>query len=146
MTLVFKPAFRRVEVAGALVVDEDVFGVAMKFGWKWSNFAMLQVVQQGTTLQSPAPRYGKTRSRSSPIRARSATRSTTRAPTTPSRIGLARLGTHGSPDISPLDSGGAAGGTLNWNDQSGTPLQSPIAFTGPWTVDSTGRVTLATDD
>ena len=40
------------------------------------------------------------------------------------------------------NTGGAVGGTLNWNDQSGKTAQSPISFTGSWTVDPTGRVTL----
>jgi len=34
-------------------------------------------------------------------------------------------------------------GTLNWNDQTGTKAQSPIAFTGSYTVDPSGRVTLS---
>jgi hypothetical protein len=34
-------------------------------------------------------------------------------------------------------------GTLNWNDLTGTTAQSPINFTGSYTVDPTGRVTLS---
>jgi hypothetical protein len=37
---------------------------------------------------------------------------------------------------------GAATGTLNWNDLTGTAVQAPLPFTGTYTVDSTGRVTL----
>jgi hypothetical protein len=41
-----------------------------------------------------------------------------------------------------LDTTGVVDGTLSWNDGSGTTPQSPIAFTGSWTVDQTARVTL----
>jgi hypothetical protein len=34
-------------------------------------------------------------------------------------------------------------GTLNWNDLTGATAQSPIAFTGSYTVDPTGRATLS---
>ena len=37
---------------------------------------------------------------------------------------------------------GSVTGTLNWHDPSGTTTQSPLAFTGAYTVDPTGRVTL----
>lgn len=37
---------------------------------------------------------------------------------------------------------GTIAGVLNWNDLSGTGAQSPLPFTGSYTVDSTGRVTL----
>jgi hypothetical protein len=33
--------------------------------------------------------------------------------------------------------------TLNWNDLTGTTTQSPLSFTGAYTVDPTGRVTLS---
>jgi hypothetical protein len=39
--------------------------------------------------------------------------------------------------------GGSVTGTLNWNDHTGTGAQSPIAFTGSYAVDSTGRATLS---
>jgi hypothetical protein len=38
---------------------------------------------------------------------------------------------------------GSVTGTLNWNDLSGTTPQSPLPFTGTYTVDPTGRVTLS---
>lgn len=38
---------------------------------------------------------------------------------------------------------GTVNGTLNWNDQTGTSVQSPLQFTGTYTVDPTGRVTLS---
>jgi hypothetical protein len=38
---------------------------------------------------------------------------------------------------------GSLTGTLNWNNLSGTEAQSPIPFTGSYTVDSTGRATLS---
>jgi hypothetical protein len=41
-----------------------------------------------------------------------------------------------------FNTSGAVDGTLNWNDQSGKTVQNPIPFTGSWTVDPTGRVTL----
>jgi hypothetical protein len=41
-----------------------------------------------------------------------------------------------------LNTGGSATGTLNWNDLSGGAPQNPLAFTGAYTVDPTGRVTL----
>jgi hypothetical protein len=40
-------------------------------------------------------------------------------------------------------SGGSLTGTLNWNDGSGTSTQSPLPFTGTYTVEPTGRVTLS---
>lgn len=42
-----------------------------------------------------------------------------------------------------LNSDGTAAGTLNWNDLSGATAQSPAPFTGSFTVDPTGRVTLS---
>ncbi len=42
-----------------------------------------------------------------------------------------------------LNAGGSATGTLNWNDLSGGAPQNPLAFTGAYTVDPTGRVTLS---
>ena len=39
--------------------------------------------------------------------------------------------------------GTTATGTLNFNDLTGTGVQAPTAFTGTYTVDSTGRVTLS---
>ncbi len=42
-----------------------------------------------------------------------------------------------------LNTGGSATGTLNWNDLSGGAPQNPLAFTGAYTVDPTGRVTLS---
>lgn len=42
-----------------------------------------------------------------------------------------------------LNPGGSASGTLNWNDLSGGAPQNPLAFTGAYTVDPTGRVTLS---
>jgi hypothetical protein len=39
--------------------------------------------------------------------------------------------------------GVSVNGTLNWNDLTGTTAQTPIAFTGSYTVDATGRVTLS---
>jgi hypothetical protein len=42
-----------------------------------------------------------------------------------------------------LSAGGGATGTLNWNDLSGGAPQNPLAFTGAYTVDPTGRVTLS---
>jgi hypothetical protein len=41
-----------------------------------------------------------------------------------------------------LKADGTVSGTLNWNDQTGSAAQSPIPFTGSYTVDPTGRVTL----
>ena len=41
------------------------------------------------------------------------------------------------------DANGSVTGTLNWNDRSGTSPQSPLPFTGTYTVDPTGRVTLS---
>jgi hypothetical protein len=41
-----------------------------------------------------------------------------------------------------LGASGAATGTLNWNDLSNN-AQSPLAFTGTYTVDPTGRVTVS---
>jgi hypothetical protein len=38
---------------------------------------------------------------------------------------------------------GSVTGTLNWNDLTGTAPQSPLPFTGTYTVDPTGRVTLS---
>lgn len=38
---------------------------------------------------------------------------------------------------------GSVTGTLNWNDLTGTATQSPLSFTGTYTVDPTGRVTLS---
>jgi hypothetical protein len=38
---------------------------------------------------------------------------------------------------------GSVTGTLNWNDRTGTTTQSPLSFTGSYTVDPTGRVTLS---
>jgi hypothetical protein len=40
-------------------------------------------------------------------------------------------------------SDGSVTGTLNWNDLSGSTPQSPVAFTGTYTVDPTGRVTIS---
>ena len=41
-----------------------------------------------------------------------------------------------------LNAGGAVSGTLNWNDLSQGSPQTPLAVTGAYTVDPTGRVTL----
>ena len=41
------------------------------------------------------------------------------------------------------DSVGGFTGTLNWNDLTAKTTQSPIAFTGTYTVDATGRATLS---
>jgi hypothetical protein len=43
------------------------------------------------------------------------------------------------------NSGGTLNGTLNWNDLTGTAVQSPIAFSGSYAVDpsGTGRVALS---
>ena len=38
---------------------------------------------------------------------------------------------------------GSVTGTLNWRDLTGTTTQSPLSFTGAYTVDPTGRVTLS---
>jgi hypothetical protein len=38
---------------------------------------------------------------------------------------------------------GTLTGTLNWNDLAGSSAQAPIPFTGTYTVDPTGRVTLS---
>jgi len=38
--------------------------------------------------------------------------------------------------------GTTVNGTLNWNDLTGAGVQAPIPFTGTYTVDSTGRVSL----
>ena len=38
---------------------------------------------------------------------------------------------------------GSVTGTLNWHDPSATTTQSPLSFTGAYTVDPTGRVTLS---
>ena len=38
---------------------------------------------------------------------------------------------------------GSLTGMLNWNDLTGTTAQSPISFTGSYTVDPTGRATLS---
>jgi hypothetical protein len=38
---------------------------------------------------------------------------------------------------------GTVAGTLNWNDLTGKTAQSPLTFTGAYTVDPTGRVTLS---
>lgn len=38
---------------------------------------------------------------------------------------------------------GSLNGTLNWNDLTGKTVQSPIPFTGSYTVDPTGRVTVS---
>lgn len=40
------------------------------------------------------------------------------------------------------NSSGTVTGTLNWNDLSSSQAQKPIAFTGTYTVDPTGRVSL----
>ncbi len=41
-----------------------------------------------------------------------------------------------------LNAGGSASGMLNWNDLSASVPKNPVAFTGTYTVDPTGRVTL----
>ena len=41
------------------------------------------------------------------------------------------------------EAGGTLTGTLNWNDLTGKAVQIPISFTGSYTVDPTGRATLA---
>lgn len=41
-----------------------------------------------------------------------------------------------------LNSGGSASGMLNWNDLSGSVPKNPVAFTGTYSIDPTGRVTL----
>jgi hypothetical protein len=41
-----------------------------------------------------------------------------------------------------LNSGGTVTGFLNWNDLSKSAPQAPAAFTGTYTVDPTGRVTI----
>ena len=56
--------------------------------------------------------------------------------------GVDKYGTLQVAGVVTFDTGGALGGTLNWNDQSGKTAQNPIPFTGSWTVDPTGRVTL----
>jgi hypothetical protein len=38
---------------------------------------------------------------------------------------------------------GTLTGTLNWNDQTGNSIQNPIAFTGSYAIDPTGRMTLS---
>jgi hypothetical protein len=61
------------------------------------------------------------------------------------------FGTSGEDNNGPLqvagvlttNTGGTVTGTLNWNDLTGTTTQSPTAFTGSYTVDSTGRTTLS---
>lgn len=40
-------------------------------------------------------------------------------------------------------SGGSLSGTLNWNNGTGKLAQSPLPFTGTYTVEATGRVTLS---
>jgi hypothetical protein len=42
--------------------------------------------------------------------------------------------------------GTTVSGTLNFNDLSGTGIQAPVPFTGTYTVDPTGRVTLSNLD
>lgn len=39
--------------------------------------------------------------------------------------------------------GGTATGTLNWNDLSQKSVQSPLSFSGSWTVDQAGRASLS---
>jgi hypothetical protein len=56
--------------------------------------------------------------------------------------GVDKYGTLQVAGVVTFDTGGAVGGMLDWNDQSGKTAQSPIPFTGSWTVDPTGRVTL----
>lgn len=41
------------------------------------------------------------------------------------------------------NTGGTATGTLNWNNLSQKTVQSPLSFTGSWTIDPAGRVTLS---
>lgn len=41
------------------------------------------------------------------------------------------------------NTGGTAAGTLNWNNLTQKSVQSPLSFTGAWTVDPTGRATLS---
>jgi hypothetical protein len=42
-----------------------------------------------------------------------------------------------------LNAGGSVSGTLNWNDLSNDSPQAPLAATGAWTVDPTGRLTVS---
>ncbi len=57
--------------------------------------------------------------------------------------GYDRAGTLQVAGVFTPNASGGVSGTLNWNDQTGTKAQSPIAFTGSYTVDPTGRVTLS---
>jgi hypothetical protein len=42
-----------------------------------------------------------------------------------------------------LEAGGAVTGTLNWNDLTGNAAQAPQGFTGTYTLDPSGRLTLS---
>ena len=57
--------------------------------------------------------------------------------------GYDRTGTVQVAGVFTANASGGVSGTLNWNDQTGTKAQSPIAFTGSYTVDPSGRVTLS---
>lgn len=61
-------------------------------------------------------------------------------------IGAQGQDTQGSLQIAGVltaNADGSVTGTLNWNDLTGTTTQSPLSFTGTYTVDPTGRVTLS---
>ncbi|MGO8796348.1 MAG: hypothetical protein ACLQLC_16120 [Candidatus Sulfotelmatobacter sp.] len=60
-------------------------------------------------------------------------------------FGAAGVDINGSLQIAGVFTANADGsltGTLNWNDLTGTGVQSPVAFTGSYTVDAAGQVTL----
>jgi len=42
-----------------------------------------------------------------------------------------------------FNAGGTVSGTLNWNDLTGKSTQPPLAFTGSYSVDPTGRVSVS---
>lgn len=61
-------------------------------------------------------------------------------------FGASGQDTNGTLDVAGVvtaATGGNVNGTLNWNDLSGTGTQAPLAFTGTYTVEPTGRVTLS---
>jgi hypothetical protein len=60
-------------------------------------------------------------------------------------FGAAGTDTHGLLQLAgilTLSEDGSLTGTLNWNDPSGKP-QDPLPFTGSWTIDPMGRVSLS---
>jgi len=57
--------------------------------------------------------------------------------------GIDQQGTLQLAGVFHLNAGGAVSGFLNWNDLSGGAAQAPLAFTGTYTVDPTGRITLS---